>query len=76
MDTLRTDIDARPGDGWTIRRLTALSRSIALPAALIGAAFREPLKYLTAPPGFAITLALCLAAWGGWAEYARIQTRE
>ena len=153
MDTLYTDIDAQTGDGWTIRHLTALNRSVALtslalgalsgmlmglwsfggpvpapdaigdygdlprrllrlghiaffglaflnlilarhvpslplgvkamrgtlgcmnfgnvalPAALIAAAFWEPLKYLTAPPAFAVTLALCIAAWGGWAGY-------
>jgi hypothetical protein len=155
MDTLYTDIDARTGDGWTVRRLTALNRSIALtslalgalsgmliglwsfggpapvpdaigdygdlsrrllrlghiaffglaflnlilarqipslplglkamcgalgcmnlgnvalPAALIAAAFWEPGKYLTVPPAFAVTLALCIAAWGGWADYAQ-----
>jgi len=155
MDTLCNDIDARVGDGWTIRRLAALNRSIALtslalgalcgmliglwsfggpapvpdaigdygdlprrllrlghiaffglaflnlilarhipalplglkamrgalgcmnfgnvalPAALIAAAFWEPLKYLTAPPAFAVTLALCISAWGGWAGYAQ-----
>ncbi len=155
MDTLCNDIDARTGDGWTIRRLTALNRSIALtslalgalsgmlmglwsfggpapvpdaigdygdlprrllrlghiaffglaflnlilarqipslplgrnamrgalgcmnfgnvalPIALIAAAFWEPLKYLTAPAAFAVTLALCIAAWGGWADYAQ-----
>jgi hypothetical protein len=153
METICTDIDARRGDGWTIRRLTRLSRSIALtsmalgamsgmlmglwsfggpvpvpealgdygdlsrrllrlghiaffglaflnlilarqipalplsvkamrgalgcmnfgnlalPAALFAAALWEPLKYLTAPPAFAITLALCIAAWGGWSDY-------
>lgn len=153
MDALCNDIDARTDDGWTIRRLTGLNRSIALtslalgalsgmlmglwsfggllpapdavgdygdlprrllrlghiaffglaflnlvlarqipflplglkakrgalgcmnfgnaalPAALIAAAFWEPLKYLTAPPAFAVTLALCIAAWGGWAGY-------
>jgi hypothetical protein len=153
METIYTDIDARRGDGWTIRRLTALSRSIALtsmalgalsgmlmglwsfggpvpvpdpigdygelprrllrlghiaffglaflnlvlarqvpslplrvkamrgalgcmnfgnlalPTALFAAALWEPLKYLTAPPAFAVTLALCIAAWGGWADY-------
>ncbi len=155
MATLCTDIDARTGDGWTIRRLTALNRSIALtsmalgalsgmviglwsfggpvpvpgavgdygdlprrllrlghiaffglaflnlilarqipslplgikakrgalgcmnfgnialPAALIAAAFWEPLKYLTAPPAFAVTLALCIAACGGWTDYLK-----
>lgn len=155
METIYTDIEARRGDSWTIRRLTALSRSIALssmavgalsgmlmglwsfggpvavpdavgdygdlsrrllrlghiaffglaflnltlarqvpslplsvkamrgalgcmnfgnlalPAALIAAALWEPLKYLTAPPAFAVTLALCIAAWGGWADYLR-----
>lgn len=44
--------------------------NVTLPAALIAAAFWEPLKYLTAPPAFAVTLALCIAAWGGWADYA------
>lgn len=154
MDTSYADIDARDGDGWTIRRLTSLNRSIALtslalgalsgmlmglwsfggpapvpgglgdygelsrrllrlghiaffglafvnlilarqvpcmplsvrakrgalgcinfgnialPTALVAAALWQPLKYLTAPPAFAVTLALCIAAWGGWAEYA------
>ena len=158
METICTDIDARTGDGWTIRRLTALSRSIALtsmamgaasgmlmglwsfggpvpvpdavgdygdlsrrllrlghiaffglaflnlilarqvpalplgvkakrgalgcmnfgnlalPAALIAAALWEPLKYLTAPPAFAVTLALCIAAWGGWVDYLQPAT--
>jgi hypothetical protein len=45
--------------------------NVALPAALIAAAFWEPLKYLTAPPAFAVTLALCIAAWGGWADYGQ-----
>lgn len=160
MATLCTDIDARTGDGWTIRRLAALNRSIALtsmalgalsgmliglwsfggpapvpdaigdygdlprrllrlghiaffglaflnlilarqvpslplgvkamrgalgcmnfgnvalPAALIAAAFWEPLKYLTAPPAFAVTLALCIAAWGGWAGYLKTDDDE
>lgn len=155
METSYANMDARAGDGWTIRRLTALNRSIALtsmalgavsgmlmglwsfggpapapdgigdygelsrrllrlghiaffglafvnlilarqlpdlplglkarrgalgcinfgnialPTALIAAAFWEPVKYLTAPPAFAVTLALCIAAWGGWAGYAR-----
>lgn len=153
MATFYNDIDVRTGDGWTIRRLTALNRSIALtsmvlgalsgmlmglwsfdgpvaapdaigdygdlsrrllrlghiaffglaflnlilarqvpalplgvkamrgalgcmnfgnlalPAALFAAALWEPLKYLTAPPAFAVTLALCIAAWGGWIDY-------
>lgn len=160
MDTLCNNIDARTGDGWTIRRLTSLNRAVALtsmalgalsgmlmglwsfggpapvpdvigdygdlprrllrlghiaffglaflnlilarqipslplgvkakrgalgcmnfgnvalPAALIAAAFWEPLKYLTAPPAFAITLALCIAAWGGWANYAQSDHRQ
>lgn len=155
MDTHCSDIDARTGEGWTVQRLTALNRSIALtsmalgglsgmliglwsfggpapvpdfigdygdlprrllrlghtaffglaflnlilarqiptlplgaaamrgalvcmnfgnvalPAALIAAAFWEPLKYLAAPPAFAVTLALCIAAWGGWAGYLK-----
>ena len=37
METIYTDIDARRGDGWTIRRLTALSRSIALSSMAVGA---------------------------------------
>jgi len=45
--------------------------NVTLPAALIAAAFLEPVKYLTAPPAFAVTLALCIAAWGGWAEYSQ-----
>lgn len=160
METIYTDIDARKGDGWTIRRLTVLSRSIALtsmalgalsgmlmglwsfggpaptpealgdygelsrrllrlghiaffglaflnlilarqipslplgvkamrgalgcmnfgnlalPTALIAAALWEPLKYLTAPPAFAVTLALCIAAWGGWADYLQPVNRR
>jgi len=50
-------------------RVVANFGNAALPAALIAAAFWEPLKYLTAPPAFAVTLALCIAAWGGWAGY-------
>lgn len=45
--------------------------NVTLPAALIAAAFFEPVKYLTAPPAFAVALALCIAAWGGWADYAQ-----
>jgi hypothetical protein len=50
--------------------------NIALPATLIAATIWQPLKYLTVPPAFAVTLALCIAAWGGWADYAGIGAPE
>lgn len=50
--------------------------NLALPLALIAAAFWEPLKYLTAPPAFAVTLALGIAAWGGWADFLRESRKE
>jgi hypothetical protein len=50
--------------------------NLALPVALIAAALWEPLKYLTAPPAFAVTLALCIAASGGWADFFSESRKE
>ncbi len=43
--------------------------NLALPPALIAGALLEPLKYLTAPPAFAVTLALCIAALAAWKDF-------
>ncbi len=37
MDTPCNDMNARTGDDWTVRRLTALNRSIALTSMALGA---------------------------------------
>lgn len=50
--------------------------NLTLPPALIAGAMLEPLKYLTAPPAFAVTLALCIAALGAWKDFLRSDQEE